>query len=115
MSSPVFIVYSSPKSRMAKYSSPTNEADLSLPTLTSHLPAKRAELGEVVLVLDIGGRRVAMDDPRLVPDQGATSLVVAPDTLGLRIGGRTAEHPPEHLQGGIHPARLIDSRRTVPF
>jgi hypothetical protein len=36
-----------------------------------------------------------MDDHRLVPDEGTTSLVVAPDTLGLRISGRTAEHPPE--------------------
>ncbi|TMB11234.1 MAG: hypothetical protein E6J65_27165 [Deltaproteobacteria bacterium] len=53
-----------------------HETDLPLPRLASHLPAEAAELGEVAVIFDIGWRRVAVDDHRLILDESATSLVV---------------------------------------
>ena len=51
--------------------------------------------------------------PRLGLDEGTTSLVVPPDALGLRVGGRATEHPPEHLERGVHPepSRPADEAR----
>ena len=56
-----------------------------------------------------------MDDHGFVLDEGTTSFVVAPDAPGFRVSGRPAEDPPEHLERGIHPVRLIDGRGPISF
>lgn len=97
---------------MAKYSSPTTRPTSPWrPSRPIFLQA--SELAEVATVLDIGCCRVTVHDHRLVLHQGSASLVVAPDALRLRIGGRAPEHSPEHLQRQVHPARLVDRCRSV--
>ena len=58
-------------------------------------------------MLDVGRSRVAVHDDGLVHDEGSAAFVVSPDALGLRVGGRAAEHAPEHLERGVDPALLI--------
>jgi hypothetical protein len=53
--------------------------DLALVRLAAHAPAEAREPAEVVGVLDLLGRRVAMDDDRLVPHERAAPLVVPPE------------------------------------
>jgi hypothetical protein len=93
---------------MAKYSSPTTKPispwRASRPILRQNLPSSAKFSG----VLDIDGRRVAMDNDRLVLHQHATSFIVAPDALRLWVSGCAAEHAPEHLQRRINPTLLID-------
>ena len=49
-----------------------------------------------------------MHDDRLVLHERAASLVITPDALRLRVGRRTSEHAPEHLQSGVDPVLLVD-------
>ena len=64
-------------------------------------------------VLDVGARRVAMDDDWFVFHQCAVSFIVAPDTLRLWIGGRPSKHTPEHVQGSVDPAILVDGSPPI--
>jgi hypothetical protein len=41
------------------------------------------------------------------------ALLISPDALGLGVGGRAAEHAPEHLERRVDPALLIDGRRAI--
>jgi hypothetical protein len=84
-----------------------DETDLSLPRLAPHLPAEGAERGKVRLVLHVSRSRIAGDDHRLVHHKRSAALVVAPDALGLRVGGRAAEYAPEHLERCVYPALLV--------
>jgi len=52
-------------------------------------------------------------DYGLVHHERASSLIIAPDAFGLRVGGRAAEHAPEHLERGVDPALLVDRGRSV--
>jgi hypothetical protein len=82
---------------MAKYSSPTTGADFALVRLTSQLPAKVTQRGEIVIVLNVEGRCVAVHDDGLILHERSTSLIVAPDALRLGECGRASEYAPKHL------------------
>src|SRR3989449_3361077 len=97
MSTFLFIVYSSAKSRMAKYSSPTHQTDLSLASVATHPPAEVSELGKVPGIFDVGRCRIAMHDDRLILHECTTSFIVAPDALCFRVRRRAAEDTAEHL------------------
>ena len=99
---------------MAKYSSPTTRPTSPCRASRPNFRQKVPRLGDAV-VLDVARRRVAVDHHGLILDERATSLVVPPDALRLRIGGRAAEDAAEHLERGIHPARLVDRGRSIPF
>src|SRR5437879_4153488 len=114
MSSFLFIVYSSAKSRMAKYSS-DHQADLSLARVATHPPAKVSELGKIPGVFDVGRCRIAMHDDRLILHQCTTSFVVAPDALCFRVGRCAPEDTAEHLQGCVDPARLVNGCHPIAF
>ena len=49
-----------------------------------------------------------MHNDRLISDEDAALLVVAPDTLRPRIRCRAAEHSPKHLQRWVDPVLLVD-------
>jgi hypothetical protein len=51
--------------------------------LPAHLPAEGSERGEFAVVLDVGWRRVAVDNHWLVQHESGSPLVVSPDALGL--------------------------------
>lgn len=63
--------------------------------------------------MDVGGGRVALHDDGLVHDERPPALVISPDARGLGVGGRAAEHAPEHLERRVDPALLIDGRRAI--
>jgi hypothetical protein len=85
--------------------------------LTSSIPASKPfeapEFGQVSGILNVGGRRVAMDNDRLVLHECPISFIVSPDALRHRVGGRAAEHTPEHFQGNVDPVILIDRSRSI--
>src|SRR2546426_6862509 len=117
MSSFLFIVYSSAKSRMAKYSLPTTKPTSPWRASRPILLQKVSELGKVPGVFDVGRCRIAMHDDRLILHQCTTSFVVAPDALCFRVGRCAPEDTAEHLQGCVDPARLVNgchpSRSTL--
>jgi hypothetical protein len=81
--------------------------------ISSHLSAEIAKLGEIVVVIDVRRRRVAVHDNRFVLHKRAGSLVVPSNPLRFRIGRRPAKDSPEHLKGSVNPMRLIDGRSSV--
>jgi hypothetical protein len=52
---------------------------------------------------------------RIILDQLASSLIIAPNTFCFRIRRRTAENSTEHLQSLVHPPILIDRGQTITF
>jgi len=60
-----------------------HEANFSLASLASHLAAEASEIGQIAVVMDVGGRRIAVDHDRLVLDQDVASLVVPPTPFAL--------------------------------
>lgn len=92
-----------------------NEADLSLLSLASHLPAEPPEFGEFAGVLNIERRSVAMDDDRFIANKGATSFIVAPDAFCFRVGCRATEDASGDFQSRVNPLLLVDRRLSVPL
>lgn len=89
-----------------------NQSDLTLPGFVSHRSAEAPERGEVPGILDIGGCGLTVDDDRLVFERAA-SLVITPDALCLRVGGRTSENAPDHVQRSVDPVILGDGRPSI--
>src|SRR3990170_4189132 len=54
-----------------------------------------------------------MDNDRFVLHERPVSFIITPDAFRLRVGGRPSEHTPEHLQGSIDPAILLDRSRSI--
>src|SRR5262245_1164276 len=52
-----------------------HQSNLALASFAAQFPAKATEHREVAIVLDVGGRCIAMHDNWLVPHQGSASLV----------------------------------------
>jgi hypothetical protein len=89
-----------------------HQPNLSL-TIAAHRSAEAREFGQVSGVLDVGARRVALHNDRLVFHQCPVSFIVAPDALRLRIGGRPSDDTTEHLQGSVDPAILVNRSRSI--
>ncbi|MBI2835928.1 MAG: hypothetical protein HYX76_16035, partial [Acidobacteria bacterium] len=90
-----------------------DQANLSLARLASHPSAETPKRSEVSGVLDVGWRPVTVDDDGFVLNKRATSLVITPDALRLRVGRRASDHAPKQLQSGVDPVILVDDRAAV--
>src|SRR5882672_1651660 len=58
-----------------------DQSDLTLIGLPPHTTAEAPQFAKLGFVFDVGGRRVAMRDHWFVEHQGATSIVIPPNTL----------------------------------
>src|SRR5438046_7664501 len=80
-----------------------HEANFSLASLASHLAAEASEIGQIGVVMDVGGRRIAVDHDRLVLDQDVASVAVPPTPFALGsavapLNTRTRISGPESAQ-----------------
>jgi hypothetical protein len=100
---------------MAKYSSPTTRPTSPWRASRPILPAEVSEFGKVPGVFDVGRRRIAMHDDRLVLHKCTASFVVAPDALCFRVGRCAPEDTAEHLQDCVDPARLVNGCHPIAF
>src|SRR5712691_5427910 len=112
MSSCVFISYSSAKSRIAKYSSPTTRPTSPwrawLPIFLQKPPSwQGCERPRCRPASCSSARRPARPSPWPPP--------LSSSRLRLRVGGRAPEHAPEHLERQVDPARLVDWGPSVSF
>src|SRR5947207_13965430 len=80
-----------------------HEANFSLASLAPHLAAEASEIGQIAVVLDVGGRRIAVDHDRLVLDQDVASLVLPPGPRRLGVSVGAAEPPAGHLRRRVYP------------
>jgi len=106
MLSCVFIVYSSPKSRMQVLVAdhePISPWRASRPILRQKAP-RSASLWSSWMSVGV----YSSDHDRLVLDQDVASLVVPPDALRLGLGGSAAEQTAQTSLAPIYPARLVD-------
>jgi len=86
------------------------QTDFPLAGISAHRPAEAPEFGQVSGILNVCGRRVAMDNDGFVLHERSVSFIITPDALRFRVGGRPSEHTPEHLQSSINPIPLDRSR-----
>ena len=94
---------------------PDDQTDFALTCLASHSSAETPELTEPIRVREVVGGRVAVNDDWLVLDQHTTPIIIPPDSLGSGKSGGSAVKPPESLDGGRNPMRLVDRRDPVPL
>lgn len=90
-----------------------DQADLALARVPTQRPAETPEFDQISGILDVGGRRTAMNDDWLGPHQHAVPFIVAPDSFRLRVGSRPSEHTSKHFQGSGDPALLVNRSRPV--
>jgi hypothetical protein len=83
-----------------------HEPDLALICFATHASTEARKPIKITRVFDLLRSRVTMNNNRLVSYEGASSLIVSPDTSSFWVGGRTSKKCTENLECG-QPTGLV--------